>query len=154
MTIQELEVAGLTHLQALRLHSALLLADKLKSVKEKKRCTISSPKDGADYLMNEMKDLKQEHFVVIYLNTKNEVIHQQTLFIGSLNTSIIHPREVFNVAVRHHSASIIVAHNHPSGNPKPSPQDIQVTKRLVESGRIMGIEVLDSLIIGQINSHL
>ena len=79
---------------------------------------------------------------------KNEVLHKQTIFIGSLNSSIVHPREIFREAVKRSAASIICAHNHPSGNPAPSPEDIEVTKRLSEAGALMGIEVLDHVIIG------
>ncbi|MBJ8111708.1 DNA repair protein RadC [Bacillus cereus group sp. N6] len=88
------------------------------------------------------------NFICLYLNTKNQVIHRQTIFIGSLNTSIVHPREVFKEAFRRAAASIICLHNHPSGDPTPSREDIEVTKRLVECGRIIGIEVLDHIIIG------
>ena len=79
---------------------------------------------------------------------KNEVLHKQTIFIGSLNSSIVHPREIFREAVKRSAASIICAHNHPSGNPTPSPEDIEVTKRLMKLGLLMGIEVLDHVIIG------
>ncbi|WP_252098381.1 RadC family protein, partial [Bacillus thuringiensis] len=88
------------------------------------------------------------NFICLYLNTKNQVIHRQTIFIGSLNTSIVHPREVFKEAFRRAAASIICLHNHPSGDPTPSREDIEVTKRLVECGQIIGIEVLDHIIIG------
>ncbi|HDR6242880.1 TPA: DNA repair protein RadC [Bacillus cereus] len=88
------------------------------------------------------------NFICLYLNTKNQVIHRQTIFIGSLNTSIVHPREVFKEAFRRAAASIICLHNHPSGDPTPSREDIAVTKRLVECGQIIGIEVLDHIIIG------
>ena len=95
-----------------------------------------------------MRHLNQEHFVALFLNTKNQIIHQQTIFIGSLNASIVHPREVFREAVKRSAASIIVAHNHPSGDPTPSQEDIQVTKRLNESGKMIGIDLLDHIIIG------
>jgi len=85
---------------------------------------------------------------VLFLNVKNEVLHSRTIFIGSLNSSIVHPREVFREAVKRSAASIICAHNHPSGNPAPSPEDIEVTKRLAEAGRIVGIDLLDHIIIG------
>jgi len=82
------------------------------------------------------------------MNVKNQILHKHTIFIGSLNASIVHPREVFREAVKRSAASIICAHNHPSGNPAPSPEDIEVTKRLQEAGQIMGIELLDHVIIG------
>src|SRR5699024_1835708 len=112
------------------------------------RFIIRSPKDAADYLMEEMRSLNQENFVALLLDTKNQVIHKMTIFIGSVNASIVHPRETFKEAIKRSAASIVVAHNHPSGNPKPSEEDIHVTRRLVETGKITGIEVLDHLIIG------
>ena len=98
--------------------------------------------------MPEMSSLQQEHFVVLFLNVKNQVLHKQTIFIGSLNSSIVHPREIFREAVKRSAASIICAHNHPSGNATPSPEDIEVTKRLQEAGYIIGIELVDHVIIG------
>mgnify|MGYP001946399917 FL=1 len=95
-----------------------------------------------------MRFLNQEHFVCLYLNTKNQVIHKQTVFIGSLNASIVHQREVFREAFRRSAASIICIHNHPSGDPTPSREDIEVTRRLKECGRMIGIEILDHIIIG------
>ncbi|QVK19309.1 hypothetical protein KHQ81_06360 [Mycoplasmatota bacterium] len=90
----------------------------------------------------------QEHLIVICLDTKNRIIAVKTVFIGLLNRSIVHPREVFNFALLSASASIIVAHNHPSGDVRPSPQDISITKRLNEVGELIGIELLDHIIIG------
>ncbi len=86
--------------------------------------------------------------VVLFLNIKNQIIHRQTIFIGSLNASIVHPREIFREAVKRSAASIICAHNHPSGVPTPSAEDIDVTKRIEEAGYIMGIELIDHVIIG------
>ena len=96
----------------------------------------------------EMRDFQQEHLVCIYLDTQNQLILKKTLFIGSLNQSIAHPREIFHFAVRVSAAKIILAHNHPSGNVLPSKQDLHFTKRVRECGELMGIEVLDHLIIG------
>jgi DNA repair protein RadC len=112
------------------------------------RYTIRSPQDAATYLMADMTALLQEHFVVLFLNVKNQIIHKQTIFIGSLNASIVHPREIFREAVKRSAASLVCAHNHPSGNPAPSPEDIEVTKRIQEAGYIIGIELLDHVIIG------
>lgn len=149
MSVQELKNEGLTELKALELHSAFLLAKKFRSTgKADSRYTIRSPEDASNFLMDEMKDLMQEHFVALLLNTKNEVIAKKTIFIGSLNASIVHPREVYKEAIKHSAASIIVSHNHPSGNPSPSPEDIDVTKRLSEAGKVMGVELLDHIIIG------
>ena len=99
-------------------------------------------------LINEMSNLKQEVFKLIFLNTKNIVIGSKDVFKGTLNSSIVHPREVFKEAIQRGSASIIACHNHPSGDPNPSKEDINITLRLKECGKIMGIELLDHMIIG------
>ncbi|WP_047984042.1 RadC family protein [Ornithinibacillus californiensis] len=148
-TIEELTaIKGIGSAKGVLILSALELGKRLSQYKPNDRYVIRSPEDGADYIMEEMRNLNQEHFVVIFLNTKNQIIHRQTIFIGSLNASIVHPREVFREAVKRSAASIIVAHNHPSGDPAPSQEDIHVTKRLAESGKMIGIELLDHLIIG------
>lgn len=116
----------------------------LRNIKGK----ISNPSDVSVLLMNEMKFLKKEHLKVLLLDTKNQVIDIETVSIGSLNSSIVHPREVFNIAIRKLAASIVVVHNHPSGDTKPSKEDISITKRLIDSGEILGIKLLDHIIIG------
>jgi len=148
-TIEELkEVKGIGDAKGALLLAVIELGRRMNQYKPLHAYVVRSPEDGANYVMEEMRTLKQEHFVALFLNTKNEVIHRQTIFIGSLNSSIVHPREVFREAVKRSAASIIVAHNHPSGNPDPSQEDIHVTRRLLESGRMIGIELLDHLIIG------
>lgn len=109
---------------------------------------IKSPQDVAALLMDEMEGLAQEEFWVICLSTKNQVLATVSVSRGSLNASIVHPREVFKAAIVANSASVILAHNHPSGDPTPSQEDINVTRRLVEVGRLVGIDVLDHLVIG------
>ncbi len=148
-TIEEMvAINGIGQAKAVQLLAAVELGRRLSSKQTDTKFTIRSPKDAASYLMADMTSLKQEHFVVLFLNIKNQVMHRQTIFVGSLNASIVHPREIFREAVRRSSASIVCAHNHPSGNPAPSPEDIDVTKRLVEAGSIIGIELLDHVIIG------
>lgn len=115
---------------------------------QKKEIKITEPRIVADYLMEELRYLKQEVLVVIYLNTKNTIIGKEIVSKGSLNSSIVHPREVFSGAVKNSSASIVVAHNHPSGDSTPSSEDISVTQRLVECGRLLGISLIDHIIIG------
>lgn len=109
---------------------------------------IRSPMDVYKLVEPEFRHLKQEQFICVFLNTKNGVIGKEIISIGSLNASIVHPREVFRPAIKRSSASIICAHNHPSGVPDPSPEDIEITKRLVESGHIIGIDVLDHIVVG------
>ncbi len=91
----------------------------------------------------------QEHFCILCLNTKNKIVGVHTISIGSLNASIVHPREVFKAAILNNASRIICLHNHPSGDPEPSKEDIEITRRLVEAGEILGIEVLDHVIIGE-----
>ncbi|WP_313801083.1 DNA repair protein RadC [Cytobacillus sp.] len=141
-------IKGIGKAKAIQLLAAVEIGRRISNLSCDDRYVIRSPEDGAKYVMNDMRFLSQEHFVCLYLNTKNQVLHKQTIFIGSLNASIVHPREVFKEAFRRSAASIICLHNHPSGDPTPSREDIEVTKRLSECGKIIGIEVLDHLIIG------
>ena len=114
----------------------------------KKDVKINSPKDLADLLIGEMNDLTQEVLKVVLLSTKNIIIGTKDVFKGSLNTSIVHPREIFKQAIDKHSASIIICHNHPSGDPTPSKEDINITLRIKECGNILGIQLVDHIIIG------
>ncbi|HWI47283.1 MAG TPA: DNA repair protein RadC, partial [Rummeliibacillus sp.] len=139
---------GIGEAKAIQLLASIELGRRLHKKRADERFTIRSPQDAATFLMPDMSSLLQENFVTLFLNVKNQIIHQQTIFIGSLNASIVHPREIFREAVKRSAASIICAHNHPSGNPSPSPEDIDVTKRLQEAGLIIGIELLDHVIIG------
>ena len=127
-----------------------VLASALKKNRDtqKEMIKISSPKDIASLLINEMVNLKQEVFKLILLNTKNIVIGTKDIFKGTLNSSIVHPREVFKEAIQRGSANVIVCHNHPSGDPSPSKEDIDITIRLKECGNIIGIGLLDHIIIG------
>ncbi|KAA0549566.1 JAB domain-containing protein [Bacillus sp. BGMRC 2118] len=148
-TIEELTMMkGIGKTKAIQIMAAVELGRRIGNLRYDERYVIRSPEDGANYVMEDMRFLTQEHFVCLYLNTKNQVLHKQTIFIGSLNASIVHPREVFKEAFRRSAASIICIHNHPSGDPAPSKEDIEVTKRLSECGKIIGIELLDHLIIG------
>ncbi|MCR6111498.1 DNA repair protein RadC [Bacillus sp. A301a_S52] len=141
-------IKGIGEAKAIQLLAALELGKRVYQFTSEERYVIRSPEDVAQYMMDEMRQLNQEHFVVLYLNTKNQVLHKETIFIGSLNASIVHPREIFREAFRFSAASIVCLHNHPSGDPEPSQQDIEVTQRLVESGKMLGIALLDHVIIG------
>ncbi|MEG0449003.1 MAG: DNA repair protein RadC [Lysinibacillus sp.] len=148
-TIEEMTaIKGIGEAKAIQLLAAVELGRRLAQKQVDEKFTIRSPQDAATYLMPDMTSLTQEHFVVLFLNVKNQIIHRQTIFIGSLNASIVHPREIFREAVKRSAASIICAHNHPSGIPTPSPEDIEVTKRIQEAGYIMGIDLIDHVIIG------
>lgn len=110
--------------------------------------SIRSPQDGYELLKQFLGEVDREHFIVLCLDTKNQPTAINTCHIGSLNASVVHPREVMKPAILSNAASILVGHNHPSGNPKPSHEDIEVTKRLMEVGKILGIELLDHIILG------
>lgn len=110
---------------------------------------ISKPSDIADLVMDELNTLTQEVVLLITLDTKNKVISKREVFKGSLNSSLIHPREIFREALKDSAASIIICHNHPSGDTTPSKEDINVTLRIKECGKLMGIELLDHIIIGR-----
>lgn len=149
-SVEELTVIkGIGEAKAIHILASVELGRRINKLNDQDRYVIRSPEDGANYCMEEMRFLSQEHFVCLYLNTKNQVLQKTTVFIGSLNASIVHPREVFKEAFKRSAASIICLHNHPSGDPSPSREDIEVTKRLVECGKIIGIEVLDHIIIGE-----
>ena len=148
-TIEEMMmIKGIGEVKAIQLLAAIELGRRLSQKQVDEKYTIRSPQDAAAYLMPDMTSLTQEHFVCLFLNVKNQIIHKQTIFIGSLNASIVHPREIFREAVKRSAASIICAHNHPSGVPTPSPEDIEVTKRIQEAGYIIGIDLVDHVIIG------
>ena len=115
-------------------------------VKNNTTVRIHAPEDALT-LLSGIKSQRKEHFMVVYLNARNEVIHSETVSIGTLNASLVHPREVFEPAVKHLASVILLAHNHPSGDVEPSDADIAITKRLVEVGKLMGIEVMDHIII-------
>ena len=117
-------------------------------LKNKKAELYLRPED----IFAEMKDIrthKKEHFVVFYLDSRNQEIKREIISIGSLNASLVHPREVFEPAVKHTAAHLIIAHNHPSGDPNPSTEDLHLTRRLTEAGKIMGIEILDHVIVAR-----
>lgn len=116
-------------------------------LQDKKSVLILSPKD----VWEELKDIrgnKKEHFVIFFLDTRNQEIKRETISVGSLNANLVHPREVFEPAIKHLASHVIVAHNHPSGNTDPSEEDIELTKRLSEAGSLLGIELVDHVIVG------
>lgn len=108
---------------------------------------ITSPQDIAEELIPVLRDENKEQFIVICLNKSNKIIRKEVISVGSLDSSVVHPREIFKVAVENNAASIILIHNHPSGNPEPSREDISITKKLVEAGKMMDIPVFDHIII-------
>lgn len=149
MSMEELtSISGIGPAKALQLRAGIELGRRITKSRLGDAATVRKPQDAADIVMEELRYLKKEHFVCLFLNTKNHIIARETLSMGTLNASLVHPREVFRAAIKYNSASIICAHNHPSGDPSPSPEDISLTKRLADAGQLVGIEVLDHLVIG------
>ena len=143
------KIKGIKKVKACQIIAMMELFNRFRTLRSQRESfKISSPRDISTLLINEMSNFKQEVFKLILLNTKNVVIGTKDVFKGTLNSSIVHPREVFKEAIQRGSASIIACHNHPSGDPNPSKEDINITLRLKECGKIMGIELLDHMIIG------
>lgn len=145
-----LALEGIGKVAAERILAAIGFGKSLKSERYVSRDAITSS-EYAKQVFNHLRGLDQEHVAVAYLNTKNEIISMKTIFIGSVNSSVIHPREVFKHAVKLSAVRIMLAHNHPSGNPDPSDADLSMTQRLKEAGELMGISLLDHIIVG--DSH-
>lgn len=141
-------LSGVGIVKACQIKAAIELGRRMKQ-KEIPEVKITSPQDVVGLLMDEMQYLKQECFKIILLDTKNRAIKVEEISLGTLNSSLVHPREVFVKAIKQHAASIILAHNHPSGDTEPSTEDKNITKRLVEAGELIGISVLDHIIIGR-----
>ncbi len=142
------DIPGIGLAKSAQIVAAIELGKRISTKPKEKRIPINQPEVVADLFMEEMRYFKKEFFKVLLLNVKNEIITVEDTSIGDLSSSIVHPREVFFGAVKKSAASIILVHNHPSGNPTPSKNDIEITQRLVEAGRILGIIVIDHLIIG------
>ncbi|TSC75582.1 MAG: Uncharacterized protein G01um101430_424 [Parcubacteria group bacterium Gr01-1014_30] len=119
-------------------------------LQNKQSVLLLSPQDVWDQL-KDIRDNKKEHFVIFFLDARNQEIKREIISVGSLNANLVHPREVFEPAVRHLAAQVIIAHNHPAGDPAPSSADLEITKRLVEAGKILGIKVLNHIIITKEN---
>jgi len=152
MTYNDLsKISGIDSAKATTLLSAFELSKRALEVNDTNLPMISDAKDAVAQL-SDMRDLKKEHFVVLYLNAKDQLVHKETISMGTLNANLVHPREVFEPALKYSTAQIIAAHNHPSGDPKPSEDDLEVTKRLTEAGKMMGIEVMDHVIVSK-NSY-
>jgi DNA repair protein RadC len=148
-SIEELtQIKGIGPAKAAQIKATFELSKRLEnSSSETTKITVKSPEDVVKTARNLLKGKKKEHFLVICLDTRNHLIKTSTVSIGSLDCSIVHPREVFKDAISSSAASVIFIHNHPSGDPTPSEDDIKMTKRLIEAGEIIGIEVLDHIII-------
>lgn len=134
--------------KAVTIKAALELGCRLATAPREASGSITNPRQAADLFMEELRYKKKEYFKILLLNTKNHVISREEISVGSLSASIVHPREIFNIPLRKSASSVILFHNHPSGDPTPSQEDLEVTRRLVDAGNILGIAVRDHIIIG------
>lgn len=139
---------GVGMAKATQIKAAVELGRRVSSLSPEERPVIRCPEDVVQLVREEMRFLDRENFRVLCLNTKNQVVSSDLVSVGSLNASLVHPREVFKLAVSRSAAALILVHNHPSGDPQPSKEDLEVTRRLVQAGQLLGIEVLDHVIIG------
>jgi len=148
-SIEELtQVKGIGLAKAVQLKAALELGRRAQ-LSDVAVDELSSPQKAGAYLVRLLQDKDREHFCVVLLDTKNHVLGVEQISVGGLSVSLAHPREVFKAAIRRSAAAVILAHNHPSGDPEPSPEDVRLTSRLVEAGELLGIDVLDHLIVGR-----
>src|SRR5659263_101992 len=145
---QLMKIHGIKESKATQISACFEIARRLESFNSVEKPKISSPEDVYRRLFPRMRELKKEMFIELCLDTKNQILKEEVISVGSLNTNVVHPREVFKLALAESAAHIIVAHNHPSGDPTPSSEDIEITKKLVETGTIIGITLLDHVIIG------
>ncbi len=151
-SVEELSaIKGIGLAKAVQLKAAFALASRLPATREA-RPMLRTPRDVADRLREEMQHFEVEEFHVLLLDTKNRLIRDVKVSKGTLNASLVHPREVFREAIRAGAASVILVHNHPSGDPTPSSDDLRITRELVEAGRVLKIEVLDHIIVGKRDS--
>ena len=142
-------IKGIGDSKAIELLAAFELGKRVFKESFIEQSKLQSPEKIYQYLKSELEMKTQEHFLALYLNIKGELIKKETLFIGSLNSSLVHPREIFKHAVINSAAAIIICHNHPSGDPTPSKQDIDITKLIHKNSLMMDIELLDHIIIGK-----
>ncbi|MAZ64381.1 MAG: hypothetical protein CL895_09020 [Dehalococcoidia bacterium] len=142
---------GLSEAKTSQLMAALELGRRFVSLAPQERAVINSPQDVANLLLADMSVLDQEHLRILLLNTRNEVLGIQEIYVGNVNSSVVRAAEVFRPAVQANAPSIIVVHNHPSGDPAPSSQDVDITNELISAGKLLGIELLDHVVLGRGN---
>lgn len=146
-----MQIRGIGSAKAAEVMAAVELGKRLSACPAGRRAAVTCPGDAADYALPRFRYEEREHFAIILLNVKNHILSMPVISIGSLTASVVHPREVFRAAIQQTAASIILVHNHPSGDPTPSREDIEITNRLVAVGRVMDIPVLDHIILGNDN---
>jgi len=146
-----IEVKGINEAKACTILAAQELVKRALKVRDESLPQIKSIEDVLAQAVY-MRDKTREHLMVLFLNARNELLYKKPMFIGTLNANLVHPREIFQEAFKQNAGSIILVHNHPSNNSEPSEDDLDITKRIVEAGKVMGIDVLDHVIITRTNS--
>lgn len=145
------QIPGIGRVKSIQIKAMAEFSKRLAKHNAEAKLKISSPGSIAKLYMEEMRYLQQEHLKIVFLDTKNQIVSDKFLTVGTVNASLINPREVFIQALRHNAVHVILLHNHPSGDPSPSREDIAITKRIIEAGDIIGIQLLDHIIIGDGN---
>jgi len=141
-----IKVQGINQAKACTILASQELVKRALKVRDESLPQISSVKDVLAQAVY-MRDKTREHLMVLYLNARNELLYKKPMFVGTLNANLVHPREIFQEALKQNAGSVILVHNHPSGNSEPSEDDLEITKRITEAGKVMGIDVLDHIII-------
>ncbi len=144
-----MKIEGIKEAKACTVIAAIELGKRVSMMKREDKIQIKSSLDVYHFLSGSLSHLEQEHFIVIYLNVKSEVITKETIFMGTINQTLIHPREIFKTAIRLSAHAILCVHNHPTGDSTPSKADVMATKKISEVAEIMGIDLIDHLIIGR-----
>ncbi|PKM50251.1 MAG: hypothetical protein CVV02_12230 [Firmicutes bacterium HGW-Firmicutes-7] len=149
LSLKELEmISGIGRVKAIQIKSIAELSTRISKNNAIQKLQITSPSSVADIYMEEMRHLQQEHLKIVLLDTKNNIISDHTISVGTVNASLVNPREVFIHALKNLAVHIIILHNHPSGDPTPSSEDISITKRILGASEIIGVKLLDHIIIG------
>lgn len=152
ITLEDLQqISGIGRVKSIQIKAVAELSKRISKHNAVTKVKITSPSSIASIYMEEMRYLQQEHLKIVFLDTKNQIISDKFLTVGTVNSSLINPREVFVQALRHNSVHVILLHNHPSGDPYPSREDISITERIIEAGEVIGIKLLDHIIIGDGN---
>ncbi len=150
LSLKELKkIAGIGKVKAIQIKCIAELSKRIAKAEQYQKVSFRQPKSIAEYYMEEFRMKKQEHMLLIMLNTKSRLITDKVIFKGTVNASLVSPREIFMEALEHEAVYIILLHNHPSGDPTPSREDIALTKRIKEAGNLMDIKLLDHIIIGE-----
>lgn len=150
MTINELKkIRGIGSVKAITLLASIELGKRILNPINENKILVNSPNSVYHYLKDELMFKKQEHFICLYVDTKGKIIRKETLYIGTLNSTVIHPREVFNLGIKYSAAGIVLIHNHPSGDPYPSSNDKDVTNNIIDASKILGIDIIDHIIFGK-----